>query len=61
VDTSASSSGSFEFLRTYAAYMTMTARWIVERFNVVRYLGLRKLASSVDLFLDAFLFEAAKE
>ena len=41
--------------------MTMTARWIVERFNVVRYLGLRKLASSVDLFLDAFLFEAAKE
>jgi hypothetical protein len=39
----------------------MTTRWVVERFNVVRYLSLRKLASSVDLFLDAFLFEAAKE
>jgi hypothetical protein len=61
VDTSASSSGSFKFLRTHAAQMTMAARWIVERFNVVRYFGLRKLASSVDLLFDAFLLEAAKE
>jgi hypothetical protein len=45
VDTSASSSDSFKFLRTYAAQMTMTARGIVERINVVRYLGLRKLAT----------------
>jgi len=59
VDTSASSSGCFKFLRTYAAQMTMTTRWIVERINVVRYLGLCKFASSVDLLLDAFLFEAA--
>jgi hypothetical protein len=49
VDTSASSSGCFEFLSTYAAQVTMAARWIVERINVVRYFGLRKLASSVDL------------
>jgi len=49
VGTSASSSGSFGFLRTYAASMTMAARWIVEGINVVRYLGLCKLASSVGL------------
>ncbi len=30
VDTSASSSGSFEFLRAHSAQMTMAARWIVE-------------------------------
>jgi hypothetical protein len=41
--------------------MTMAARWIVEGINVVRYLGLCKLASSVDLLLDVFLFEAAEE
>ena len=41
--------------------MTMAARRIVERINVVRYFDLRKLASSVDLFLDAFLLEAAEE
>jgi len=28
VDSSASSSGSFEFLRAYAAEMTIAARWI---------------------------------
>jgi hypothetical protein len=39
----------------------MATRWIVERINVVRYLGLCKLASPVDLLLDAFLFEAAEE
>jgi hypothetical protein len=39
----------------------MAARWVVERINVVRYLGLRKLASSVDLLLDAFLLKAAEE
>jgi len=39
----------------------MAARWIVERINVVRYLGLCKLASSVDLLLDAFFFEAAEK
>ncbi len=61
VDTSTSSSGSFEFLRTYAAQMTMPARWIVERVNVVRDFGLRKLASSVDLRFYAFLLEAAEE
>src|SRR6266850_3914659 len=41
--------------------MTMAARWIVERVNVVRYLGLCKFASSVNLLLDAFLFEAAEK
>jgi hypothetical protein len=41
--------------------MAMTARWIVEGINVVRYFGLRKLASSVDLLLDAFLLKAAEE
>ena len=41
--------------------MTMAARWIVERVNVVRYFSLRKLASSVDLLFDAFLLEAAEE
>jgi hypothetical protein len=61
VDTSASSSGSFEFLWTYAAQMTVAARWIVERINVVRYFSLRKLSSSVDLLLDAFLLEAAEK
>jgi len=45
VDTSASSSGCFEFLRTYATQMTMATRWIVERINVVSYLGLCKFAS----------------
>jgi hypothetical protein len=39
----------------------MAARWVVERVNVVRYLGLCKLTSSVDLLFDAFLFEAAEE
>ena len=41
--------------------MTMAARWIVERVNVVSYFGLRKLASSVDLLFDALLLEAAEE
>lgn len=61
MDTSASSAGSFEFLRTYAAYMTMATRWIAERINVIRYFNLRKLACSVDLLLDAFLLEAAEK
>jgi hypothetical protein len=39
----------------------MTARWIVERVNVISYLGLRKLSSSIDLFLDPLFFEATKE
>jgi hypothetical protein len=39
----------------------MAARWIVETINVVRYVGLCKLAGSVDLLLDAFLFEAAEK
>jgi hypothetical protein len=41
--------------------MTVAARWIVERINVVRYFSLRKLSSSVDLLLDAFLLEAAEK
>jgi hypothetical protein len=52
VDTS--SSGSFKFLRAYAAQMTMAAGWIVERVDVISYLGLRELSSSIDLFLDPF-------
>jgi hypothetical protein len=39
----------------------MTARRIIEQIDVVRYLGVRKLASSVDLFFDAFFFELAEE
>jgi hypothetical protein len=41
--------------------MAVTARWVVERINVVSYLCLCKLAGSVNLLLDAFLLEAAKE
>ena len=41
--------------------MAVATRRIVEEINVVRYLGPRKLASSVDLFLDGFLLEAAEE
>jgi hypothetical protein len=41
--------------------MAVTARWVVERINVVSYLCLCKLAGSVDLYLDAFLLEADKE
>src|ERR1700676_1538527 len=41
--------------------MTMAARWIVERVNVVRYLDPCKLAGSVDLLLDAFHFQTAEE
>lgn len=33
----------------------------IRLFNLVRYSGLRKLACSVDLFLNAFLLEAAEE
>jgi hypothetical protein len=41
--------------------MAMAASWVVERVNVVGYFGLRKFTCSVDLLLDAFLLEAAKE
>jgi hypothetical protein len=40
--------------------MTMAACWIIERINVIRYLGLCKLSSSVDLLLDAFFLRLLK-
>lgn len=61
VDASAFSPGFFEFLRTYAAQMTVATRWITVGIKVARYLGLSKLANSVDLLLDAFLVDAAEQ
>jgi hypothetical protein len=61
VDTSASSSGFLEILRTDSAQMAMASGWIVEEINVVRYLSQSNLASSVDLLLNAFLLEAAEK
>ena len=44
-----------ELLRTHAGEMTMPARPIVERIDVVSYVRSRQRAVLVDLLLDAFL------
>ncbi len=45
----------FELLRTDAGEITMPARPIVERIDVVSYVRSRQRAVLVDLLLDAFL------
>lgn len=59
MDTSAP--GFFELLGTYAAQMTVASRWIVERVNVIGYLGVRDVAGSVAFLLYVLFLEAAEE
>ena len=51
----------FELLGTQTAEMTVTARPIVERLDVVGYVGDRQLPVLVDLFLDPLFLQAAEE
>jgi hypothetical protein len=51
----------FELLGTHATEMTVTARPIVERFDVVGHIGDRQLPVLVDLFLDPLFLQAAEE
>ena len=51
----------FELLGTHAAEMTVAAGSIVERIDVVGHVGQRERSVLVDLFLDAFLLQAAEE
>jgi hypothetical protein len=51
----------FELLGAHAAEMTMAARSIVERIDIVGDVGTGKLSVLVDLLLDPFFLQAAEK
>ena len=50
-----------ELLRTHAAQMTMTARLIVERVDIIGDVGQRQRSVLVDLLSDPFLLQTTEE